>query len=263
MEKVKLEISNHIAVVSLNRPDKMNALDPQLFYDLVEAQDIVKNDASVRVVVLTGEGDAFCAGMDMEGLVKGNELTEDIVKRTHGITNIGQQIVWGWWTSPVPVIAAVHGVAFGAGLQLMLGADIKYISPDTKLGIMEMKWGLIPDFACPQLMRHTIREDVIRELVYTNKVFSGAEAIKLGFASHVKDNPLEAAMELAAKIVSKNPSAIVKAKKLLNDTLILEQAEGLLEESKAQAFLFNSKNQREAVMAGMQKRAPEFDDYRE
>jgi len=263
MERVKVDIDNHIAVVSLNRPDKMNALDPQMFYDLVKAQDIVENDASVRVVVLTGEGDAFCSGMDMEGLAKGNELTKDIVTRTHGIANIGQQLVWGWWNSPIPVIAAVRGVAFGAGLQLMLGADIKYIAPDTKLGILEVKWGLIPDFACTQLMRHTIREDVIRELIYSHRVFSGEEAVALGFASHAVENPLEAAMALAKKIASKSPSAIVKAKKLLNDTLVLDQAEGLLEESKAQASLFHSKNQIEAVMSGMQKRLPEFDNYRE
>jgi len=262
MERVKVEINNHIAVVRLNRPDKMNALDPQMFKDIIETTETVRKDASVRVVVLTGEGPAFCAGLDLESLMQGSELTEDIEKRTHGICNIAQQIVWGWWTAPVPVIAAVHGVAYGAGLQLMMGADVKYVATDTKLCIMEMKWGLVPDFAATQLMRHTVREDVLRELTYSNRVFSGTEAVDLGFATHAMADPLASAMELAKKIADKSPSAIVTAKKLFNDTLQMNLEDGLMEESKAQAALFNSRNQREAVMASMQKRAPKYEDHR-
>lgn len=262
MKRVNVDINNHIAVVKLSRPDKMNALDPQMFKDIIAASEQIKNDTSVRVVVLRGEGKAFCAGLDLESLMQGSELTEDIEKRTHGICNIAQQIVWGWWTAPVPVIAAVHGVAYGAGLQLMMGADIKYVATDAKLCIMEMKWGLVPDFTATQLMRFTVREDVLRELTYSNRVFSGTEAVALGFATHAMEDPLASAMELAKKIAGKSPSAIVTAKKLFNDTLQMNLEDGLLEESKAQAALFNSKNQREAVMASLQKRPPQFDEYR-
>jgi len=263
MERVTIDINNHIALVTLNRPDKMNALTAELMHDIIDAAEKIAKDASVRVVVLTGNGKGFCAGLDLSNFQKGNDLLKDIVTRTHGITNIGQQIVWGWRTNPVPVIAAVHGVALGTGLQLMLGADIKYIHPNTKLSIMESKWGLIPDFAGPQLMRHTVRDDIIRELTYTSRIFSGAEAVQYGFATHLSENPLEEAMALAKEIASKSPSAIVKAKKLLNDSLHLNQEDGLMAESVAQDALLNTKNQIEAVMSGMQKRPANFDNFRE
>jgi len=145
--------------------------------------------------------------------------------------------------SPVPVIAAVHGVAFGGGLQIMLGADIKYITADTKLSVMEMKWGLIPDMAGTQLMRHSVRDDIIRELTYTNRMLSGAQAVEYGFATHVSDNPMEDAMKLATEIASKSPSAIVKAKRVLNAAPYLSQEDGLLLESVEQDGIINKKNQ--------------------
>ncbi|MEM7104689.1 MAG: crotonase/enoyl-CoA hydratase family protein [Bacteroidota bacterium] len=263
MERVKVEINDHIAVVTLNRPDKMNALDIAQLKAIVAAGEKVAADASVRVVILKGEGRAFCAGLDLNIMQGGNEEMPPLLKRTHGIANIYQKVGWIWRECPVPVIAAVHGISFGGGLQIMLGADIKYITPDTKLSVMEVKWGLVPDMAGTQLMRHSVRDDIIRELTFTSRVFSGKEAVEYGFATHLSENPFEDAMKLAQEIASKSPSAVVRAKKLLNAAPYLNQEDGLILESEEQEAIMFKKNQMEAVLSGMQKRPGNFEDFRE
>ena len=263
-ERVSISIENHIATVSLDRPDKMNALDTSMFESIVEAIDVVEKDASVRVVVLHGEGKAFCAGIDLSNFQSPDGVgREPLAKRTHGNANIFQKVAMGWRELSVPVIAAVHGVSFGGGLQIMLGADIKYIAPDTKLSVMEMKWGLIPDMAGTQLMRHSVRDDIIRELTYTNRVFSGKEAVEYGFATHISEDPLSDAFKLAKEIASKSPSAVVKAKKVLNEAPYLNVDDGLMMESVEQDAIILKKNQMEAVFSSMQKREGNFDDHRD
>ena len=264
MERVLIEIKDHVAVVTFNRPEKMNALDPEQFKAIIEAGEKIANDKSVRAVVLRGAGKAFCAGLDITSFSPGSEVTSNpLLERTHGIANTWQQAAWVWHELPVPVIAAVHGVAFGGGLQIMLGADIKYIAADTKLSIMEMKWGLIPDMAGTQLMYHSVRQDIIKELTYTHRIFSGSEAVEYGFATHVSDNPFDDALRLANEIASKSPEAVVRAKKLLNKAPYLNKEEGLMLESVEQDAVMNSKNQLEAVYSGLQKRPGNFEDFRE
>lgn len=264
MERVTIEIEDRVAIVRLNRPEKMNALDDPMFEAIIETGARLAKDASVRAVVLTGEGRAFCAGLDLSNFAPGGAIiNQPIPERTHGIANKWQQIVWTWRELPVPVVAAAKGVVFGGGLQLMLGADIKYIAADTKVSIMEMKWGLIPDMAGTQLMRHSVRDDIIRELTYTHRVFSGEEAVQYGFATHVSEDPFADALRLAKEIASKSPSAVVKAKKVLNAAPYLSVEEGFMVESIAQDELIGSKNQMEAAFAGMQKRAGNFEDFRE
>lgn len=264
MDKVIVEIADHIAKVTLNRPEKLNALDVPMLEGLIEAGEALAADASVRAVVLTGAGRAFCAGMDLSNFVEGGPLEHiPIIERTHGIANFFQKPALVWRELPVPVIAAGQGIIYGGGLQIFSGADIKYIAPETKLSIMEMKWGLIPDMAGTQLWRHSVRDDIIRELTYTHRVFSGKEAVGYGFATHLSETPLEAAMALAAEIASKSPSAVVKAKKVLNAAPYSNVAEGLIMESEDQAAIIRTKNQMEAVYAGLQKRAGEYEDYRE
>jgi len=242
----------------------MNALDIPMFEGIIAAGEEVAANPSVRVVILTGEGRAFCAGIDL-----GNFSNPDgagkkpLADRTHGSANMWQQAAWIWRALPVPVIAAVHGVAYGGGLQIMLGADIKYVTADTRLSVMEMKWGLIPDMAGTQLMYHSVRDDIIRELTYTNRVFSGAQAVEYGFCTHVSENPLEDAIKLATEIAGKSPTAIVKAKKVLNAAPYLSVEDGLMMESVEQDEVIMKKNQLEAVYSSMQKRSGNFEDYRE
>jgi enoyl-CoA hydratase/carnithine racemase len=261
-KRVEIKIENHVAVVTLSRPEKMNALDQAMFDAIIEAGETLAKDASVRAVVLTGAGKAFCAGLDLSSLSPQGVGSTPLADRTHGVANMWQKAAWTWRELPVPVIAAVHGVAFGGGLQILSGTDIKYITASTKLSIMEMKWGIIPDMAGTQLWRHNVRDDIIRELTYTHRVFSGEEAVKYGFATHVSENPLEDAMKLATEIASKSPSAIVKAKEMLNEAPYLNAEDGLMSESNLQQEIIGKKNQMEAVFSGMQKRAGNFHDFR-
>ena len=252
-------LEDGIADVRLIRADKMNALDPAMFAGIVEAIDTLKAQPGLRVVVLSGEGRAFCAGLDLTSLAGGGS-GNDLGARTHGLANTPQYVAWGWREIPVPVIAAAHGVAFGGGFQIFSGADIRIAHPATRMAIMEMKWGLVPDMAGFALWRTIVRDDVLRELTYTNREFSGAEAERLGFVTHLADDPLAKAMELARIIANKNPHAIRGAKRLANLTAHADDATILAAESTEQLAVIRKPNQIEAVKAEMEKRKPAFAD---
>lgn len=256
-ERVTWTIEQGVADVRLNRPDKMNALDPAMIDGLLAAIDTLGHTAGLRAVVLSGEGRAFCAGLDMASMA-GVGAGIDIAARTHGLANSYQQVAWGWRTLPVPVIAAVHGVAFGGGLQIASGADIRIAAPDTRLSVMELKWGIVPDMAGFVLWRDTVRGDVLRELTYTAREFDAAEAQGLGFITRLADDPHAKALALARAIAGRNPDAIRAAKRLANQEG--DAAAILLAESVEQAALLRTPNQIEAVMANMQKRSPQFRD---
>jgi len=257
-DSISYKLENGIATVTLTRPEKMNALNQDLFEALIATGEAIKADNSVKVVILHGAGKAFCAGLDMD-LMKAVSNT-DLNERTHGISNSFQQVAWIWHELPVPVIAAVHGTCFGGGLQVMTGADIRYIHPDTKLSIMEMKWGIVPDMAGTQLWSTYVREDIIRELTYTARVFTGLEAGEYGFATRLCDDPLAAAQATAEQIANKNPHAIRAAKRLINNQRQPNFAAGLMAESVEQTGLMKTPNQIEAVKANFEKRAPKFSD---
>lgn len=265
-DRISVTIENGVADVRLVRVDKMNALDDAMFSALIETGERLKADPAVRVVVLSGEGRAFCAGLDMgnfgrmaSGERKGGEGLVTM-ERTPGGSNRAQHAVMVWREVPVPVIAAIHGVAFGGGFQLTLGADIRYVTADTKMSVMEIKWGLVPDMAGLVLMRQLARDDVIRELTYTGRQFTGEEAVQLGFATRVCADPRADALALAAEIAAKNPHAIRADKRLFEVAARGDQHEILKAESAEQGALIGSPNQVEAVMANMQKRAPVFAD---
>ena len=264
-ERVTLTIDNHVGIVKFNRPEKLNALDTTQRDAILAIAEKIEQNPDIRVVVLSGEGRAFCAGIDVTAAfaTADADATANLAQRTHGIANQWQQIAWQWRALSVPVIAAVHGVAFGGGLQIMMGADIRIVAPDTKLSIMEMKWGIIPDMAGTQLFRHSVRDDIIRLLTYTNRTFSGQEALGYGFATQLSDTPFEEALALAHEIAGKNPAAIVLAKKVLNTAPYQDPEEGLLSESIEQDKLIKTPNQLEAIFASMQKRDAKFDNYRE
>ena len=267
-QRVSISISDGIADVRLVRADKMNALDAAMFDALVAATERLSGEKAVRVVVLSGEGRAFCAGLDMgrfaamkenggNGIAGGEK--RDLAARTHGLANFPQQAVWGWRQLPVPVIAAIQGVAFGGGFQLALGADMRLLAPDARMSIMEIKWGLVPDMAGTPILASLVRDDILRDLTYTGRIFSAQEAMSFGLATRICDDPLAAAFDLAREIAGKSPDAIRAAKRMLN-TLSVDPAPALLAESVEQQKLLGSPNQTEAVRANMEKRAPRFAD---
>lgn len=262
-ERVRVEMDGAgVAEVVLARADKMNALDTAMFEALIAAIAQLRSDAQVRAVVLHGEGRAFCAGLDkasLQGLAgAGGAAVGDLVPRTHGLANFWQQVAWGWRELPVPVIAAVHGVAFGGGLQVALGADVRCVHPQAQLSVMEVKWGLVPDMAGCVLLTQLCRADVARELVFTGRVVSGTEAVQLGLATRVGDDPLADARALAQQVARSSPDAIRAAKRLLNGASPVDAARVLVTEAFEQQRLIGSANQEEAVRAQVEKRAPVF-----
>lgn len=256
-QRVTIAIDAGVADVRLNRPDKMNALDPAMFAGIVAAIDTLAATPGLRAVVLSGTGRGFCAGLDMASMAAGGgEL--DLQTRSHGAANALQQVAWGWRTLAVPVVAAVHGVALGGGLQIMCGADVRLVHPATRLAILELKWGIVPDMAGFALWRGSVRDDVVRELTYTAREFDGAEAARLGFATRTSEDPLGEALALAHDIAARNPHAIRAAKRLAN---LEDHASAILAaESTEQAALLRSPNQMEAVRAVFEKRTPDFRD---
>ena len=263
-ERVDISVNEGVADVRLIRSDKMNALDDRMFNALIEAGNAVSKMADVRVVVLSGEGRAFCAGLDMgnfanmAGGEKSDVQRQPLAVRTHGVANKPQKAVWVWRECPVPVIAAVHGVAFGGGFQLALGADMRIVHPDTKMSVMEIKWGLIPDMAGTAIMPSLAREDIVRELTYTGRVFSGVEAQNYGFATRVVDDPHTEAMSIATEIALKSPDAIKAAKRMYENLQGMTPTQALLQESEEQDQIIGRANQIEAVMSSLEKRKANF-----
>lgn len=261
-DRVLLSVGdNGVAEVRLNRADKMNALDPAMFDAIIDAGETLRTTPGLRAVVLCGEGRAFCAGLDLGSFAAGgSEPTRELAERTHGNANRAQEAAMTWRKCPVPVIAAVHGICFGGGLQIASGADIRVVHPDTRMAIMEMRWGLVPDMGGYALWRSLVRGDVLRELVYSNREFTGVEAAALGLATFVEPDPLGRARAIAGEIASRNPEAIRAAKRLF-DVMDDQPVDAiLLAESREQDGVIRKPNQVEAVMAGMEKRAPVFRD---
>ena len=260
-DRVELTIENGVAHVLFDRPDKMNALDPDMFAGILEAGMHLFEEPAARCVVLSGAGRAFCAGLDMASMAQtGRRRETPLSERTHGNANAAQQAAVVWRKLPMPVIAAVHGVCFGGGLQIAGGADVKIVAPEARLAVMEVKWGLVPDMGGYWLWRGTVREDVLRELTYTHREFTGEQAVAYGFATHADANPLARAMALAQEIAGKSPHAVRGAKALLGRWWEETNDQLLMAESREQMKLIGTANQREAVMAGLEKRKAAFAD---
>ena len=261
-ERVSIALGEDgVADVRFMRADKLNALDPEMFQRIIEAGSTLQRMKGLRAVVLSGEGRAFCAGLDLSNFAQRPAEDEpSLTERTYGNANRAQQVAMQWRKLPVPVIAAIHGVCFGGGLAIASGADIRIVHPETRMAIMEMKWGLVPDMGGYVLWRGLVRDDCLRELIYTNREFSGTEAQALGLATHVDDAPRERALAIARQIAGKNPHAIRAAKRLHASMYERETDRILLEESIEQHAILHSRNQVEAVMAEMERRKPNFED---
>jgi enoyl-CoA hydratase/carnithine racemase len=267
-DRVRIEIQDGVADVRLVRADKMNALDNAMFDALIRAGERLKGEAGVRAVVLSGEGRAFCAGLDTSNFAamasgerSGGQGTAGALvtrNRTPGGSNRAQHAVMVWREIPVPVIAAVHGVAFGGGFQLALAPDLRFVTADVKLSVLEIKWGLVPDMAGVVLMRHLVRDDVARELTFSGRIFNGEEAVRIGMATRVCADPRAEALAFAREVAGRNPHAIRAGKRLLNLAMEADQREVLMEESREQTALIGSPNQVEAVRASLENRAPNF-----
>lgn len=261
MAFVEYSVDCGVAHIQLNRPEKMNAVVPELLLDIEAACQQAERDREVRAVVISGKGRAFCSGLDMSGFEQmagdGPRYTA-VSPRTRGIANEGQIIPLSLRNMPVPVIAAIHGVALGAGLQIALGADMRFVAPDARLAFLEMRWGLVPDMAAFTFLRELVRADTARDLILSARIVEGTEAVAIGLATRVENDPVTAALETARTLAGFNPDALASAKLLLNAMADGDAETLLLQESVRQDMLIGSANQKEAVNAAMDKRAPSF-----
>ncbi len=272
-DRVLCTITNGVADVRLNRAEKINALDGAMFSALVEVGESLKSDTSVRAVVLSGEGRGFCAGLDfgsfqamagggVERVLPTTGDPDDPSKLPGKITHQGQQACWVWQEIPVPVIAAVHGVALGGGCQIALGADMRYVTADAQLSVLEIRWGLIPDMTGTQMLPRLVGLDVAKELTFSGRMVRGEEAVLIGLATRVCVDPREEAMTTAHEIASKSPDAIRGAKSLLNMAGQVSMADGFAAERRSIRALIGSTNQVEAVSAFFEKRSATYSDVK-
>lgn len=258
-ELVTITVEDHVAHVRFNRPEKMNALSMDMIEAIAGAAETVSSDREVRAVVLSGEGRAFCAGIDTTAFTSG-EIFGDMFGPGRGgfWPNFYQKPGFAWKRVPVPVIAALHGVAFGGGIQIALGADIRIAHPQTRLSVMEIKWGLIPDMSASQTLRDLVRLDVAKELVFTGRIVEAPEAVDIGLVTRLAEDPVAEALALARRIAGGNPDAVSLGKYLLERTRHGDTVEGLRLEEKLQATILNTPNHHEAIRAGMAKDAAQF-----
>jgi enoyl-CoA hydratase/carnithine racemase len=264
-ERVTVAVTDGVADVRLNRPDKLNALDPAMVRAIVETTDRLAQDRSLRAVVLSGEGRAFCAGLDYSGFLAmtGDGSDADVAElgRTNGrITHLAQQAAHGWSELAVPVIAAVHGHCLGGGLQIAVGADLRTVHPEARLAVLEVRWGLTPDMTITARLPELVGRDVAKELTWTGRTISGEEAMRLGLATRLSDDPRADALALAREIATKSPHAIRGAKRLLDQAGTVPLAEQYAAERDTVVGLIGQPNQVEAVTAYFEKRPPVFAD---
>jgi enoyl-CoA hydratase/carnithine racemase len=262
MARVEITYENHIAEVRLTRADKMNAVDQKMIDAIIAAgHEVAASDA--RVAVISGQGKAFCAGVDITGLsgMMGKDPAEALMPRTHGdgTTNQWQEVAMIWSRLEIPVIAAIHGVCFGAGIQLALGCDIRIAAPGTKFAVMEMKWGIVPDMGGMVLLPKLVRSDVLRRLTYTAEPVDSAQAERWGLITEIADDPRGSALALAETIAGKSPSAIRAAKQLISIAESADESTVLEAESRLQSNLIGKPEQMEVIAAQFGKRAAVFD----
>ena len=274
-DRVTISVFDGIADVKMNRADKRNALDNAMFTSLNAAGEYLKKLDGLRVVVLSGDGASFCAGLDFssfaqmaEAGAKANAADKKPDKNTDmnagvmvdgRITHMAQQVCWVWQEVPVPVIAAVHGHALGGGIQIALGADIRIVHPDTQLSVREVHWGLIPDMTGTLMLSRLVRPDIVKNLVFTARVFSGQEAHEMGIATQLSQDVHADAMTMAREIAGRSPEAVRGAKKLINLLANSGAAEQFAAERATIGQLIGSANQAEAVMSHFEKRPPIFE----
>lgn len=261
-QRVVVTTKDHVAHVRLNRPEKRNGLDLPMFEQIVAAARQLSNDKTVRAVVLSGEGKAFCAGLDWQAfMAMAAESSKLLVERpANDMANLAQRVATAWIECPVPVIAAIHGAAFGGGLQIALGADVRLVAPDAQLCVMEIRYGLIPDMGATLTLLPLVRPDVAKELLFTGRVVNAEEAVRIGLATRVEADPLAAALMMAETIAHHSPDAVRLGKQLVDRAPQLSPRDALVLETELQMKLLGSPNQMAAVMAAMSKSQPTFED---
>lgn len=261
-DRVRIKRDGAVAIVRLSRPEKHNALDLRMFEAIVAAQAAIAADTAVRAVMLCGEGNSFCAGLDLDAT---DELKAGPPRALFGYrdgagANLFQRAAIGWRDLAIPVVAALHGSVFGGGLQVAMGADIRIAAPESRLSIMETRWGLVPDMGGTVLFQGLVRSDHLRELIYGAAILTAAEAAEVGLITHVNEDAQGWALTLARTFAAASPRALAAAKRLLNAMPFTFEPGLLAAETAEQLPLLDGPDQREALAAYATRRPPCFDD---
>lgn len=257
-DRVAVSVEQGIARIALSRPAKYNGLDLDMMHAILDAARRVRRRSDVRAVILHGEGQAFCAGLDFA------RVTRQPARILAGFLpwfrkgNLFQRMCLAWRELPVPVIAVTHGYCYGGGLQLALGCDFRYSSPECRFSVMEIQWGLIPDMGASVTLRDLVPMDVAMELTMTGREFGAEEALAMNLLTRIDPDPLAAAEGFADLLSKRSPDAVAAAKRLLIETRHGSERRALRRERWRQLTLLIGGNQREAMRARMEKRKPEF-----
>lgn len=273
-DRVTVTINDFVADVRLDRAEKRNALDPAMFDAIAKAGKELVSNRDIRAVVLSGSGNSFCAGLDFasfQSMADGGSANDGAnisssknsgenagAMQPGAITHLAQQICWVWQEVPVPVVASIQGHALGGGMQLALGADIRVAHPSTQFSMREAHWGLIPDMTGTLMLSRLVRDDVVKDLVFSARIISGAEAHELGVVTRISDTPFEVAMQIAREIAGRSPDAVRGAKTLINRLSNAGAAEHFAEERRIIHSLIGRPNQVEAVTSNFEKRQANF-----
>jgi enoyl-CoA hydratase/carnithine racemase len=215
VSSLEIERRGSVALVRLARPEKRNAISFAMLRELLDAAHALRGDRTLRAVILCGAGESFSSGIDLADLAAAPRLWAAWQLLKPG-RNLFQQAFLVWQELPVPVLAALHGHCFGAGMQLALATDIRFATPDCQLSIMESRWGLVPDMGLSRSLRGLVRPDVAKELTFTARIVRGESAQALGLVTHVTADPLAAALALAEEIATRSPDAVLAAKRVLD-----------------------------------------------
>lgn len=254
-----MEVRDAVAHVRLDRPAKLNGLTLEMLSDLVTAGHALRRDRNLRAVVLSGAGPSFCAGLDFASVQgQGCRVAAAFVPRPWRGTNTFQEACWVWRRLPVPVVAAVQGHCFGGGLQLALGADYRFTTPDAEWSVMEVRWGLVPDMSGIHTLKQQVGADVAKRLAMTGEIVDGSAAVRFGLASEVSDDPCAAALDLVERLRTRSPDALAATKRLVDGTWTAGTRHTFVRERAAQVRMFLARNTAIARRAAMARQEPDF-----
>ena len=256
---VTTTIEDGVAHLRLARPEKLNALTLEMLDDLVAAAHGLRSDRRLRAVIVSGEGDAFCAGLDFGSALRDpKQIIPRFIPRPWRGTNTFQEAPWALRRLPVPVIAAVHGHCLGGGLQIALGADFRISHPNATWSVLEGRWGIIPDMSGVQALSELVGIDVAKKLTMTAEKVTGERARELGLVTEVADDPIAAAYELAATLTTRSPDALAATKRLFDGTWHRSARHTFARERWEQLPLLFGPNAARARAANARKQQPEF-----
>ena len=263
MDWNRLEVTENLGIVTvtLNRPDKLNALDLDMFIELDLVGKQLRKRKDIRAVILTGKGGNFSSGLDIKSVVTSKKKAIRLLaKILPGNANLAQRVSRNWRRIPVPVIAVIEGRCYGGGMQIVLGADFRFVTPDSKLSIMEVRWGLVPDMAGMLSLREVVAKDVAMKLTMTGQILSGKEALSLSLVTEVSDEPMETAKAFCRQLLQASPDALAAVKYTTNRSWNGSERALLARETLSQIRLILGRN---FFIAGKRQRSKTEIDYQQ